>query len=421
MKQIVTIHLMLLFCLTSYAGSKASDGADGNLPVARQARIKEVVSPNEIDLYAVGIAGGSKSRRLENAKQDAYKSAVYYLLYSGSDPILSTEMERLKFQPNEQGFFERENIAKYVVYESPDLIQRLEIDQRKRLKIEKVIRINIKRLKDDLIAVGVLEPTSYIVEELGYPSIMVLPDGDLGSSAVDSTDSDSQMKHGASVIESFLTARHFDVTVPEQSIKIASDIYESNDDQQHTEALSYGSDVYIVFSQTIDQRPLAGRIVSKASVAVRAYETSTARLLGTETGYSKERPDPETVVIEEAVKDAIDKVLSRIESYWKEDRKRGIQYKLMITIGGQFSNAQQLRFTNTIAEFLDGSCNHIKENAISDKVLDFIVWAKPEQYENSRKLSNALIVWMKDSFPAGELVSVQINHKLIHLELKNGG
>ncbi len=417
--KLTTIAILLILSVEAFAGSKAADDNEGNLPVARQARIKEVVSPKEVDLYAVGIGEGRRKHRQRKAIEDAYKSAVYYLLYNGSEPILSSELELLRFQVNEQQFFNSGNIAKFIVYESPDFVQRVEIDSKKRLKIEKVIRVDVGRLKSELISLGVIEPMILVASDIGYPNIMVLPDVPSGTSPVEAVAGDNRLQICASVIESYLTSRKFDAVMAQQVEMLSNEIVGELDDDKFNMSLAFGSDIYITFSLDVKQRTLADRTVSKASVAVRAFETSTARLLGAETGYSKERPDPEAVVIEEAVKDAIDKVLSRIEKYWKDDRSRGIQYKLVITVKGYFDSATQFKLNNAISGLLKNMCKQTKENVLTSEKIDLLVWANPDEYETSLQLSNGFRVGLLNEFPEGELVSVNINRKLIHFELKN--
>lgn len=415
MKQIILVFL-LFFSVEAFAGSKAPYDKEGNLPVARQARIKEVISPKEVDLYAVGIGSGKKKYRQRAAIEDAYKSAVYYLLYNGSDPIISAELDLLRFKQEEQQFFDKKNIAKFIVYESPEFVQRIEIDGKKRLKVEKIIRVDVGRLKSELISLGVIVPMLSTASDIGYPNIMVLPDVPKGQSPVSALAGDNRLQLCASVIESYLTSRSYDAVVAQQIERLSGEVIGDN---VSGIALALGSDVYITFSLDVSQRQLSGKTMSKASVAVRAFETSTARLLGSETGYSKDRPDAESAVIEEAVKDAIDKVLSRIEKYWKDDRSRGVQYKLIISIKGNFDSATQFRMNSAISGLLKDMCKQTKENLLTTEKMDFLVWAKPEEYGSSLRMANALRVGMANDFPEGELVAVNINRKLIYFELRN--
>jgi hypothetical protein len=56
------------------------------------------------------------------------------------------------------------------------------------------------------------------------------------------------------------------------------------EDEAYGLALTIGSDVYITYTINISENYVAGQHLNKAIVGVRAFETTTARLLGTETG-----------------------------------------------------------------------------------------------------------------------------------------
>ncbi len=418
---------LLFALLIAFSSAPPPDQAEGNLPVSREARIKETVSANEVSVYAIGIAGGAKKYRETTAIMDARKAAVYYLLYSGSDPILRKDSDRLKFKPMEQGFFESQNIAKYIAFESPDFTQRVAIDQKTRLKVEKLFTVNVGRLKDDLTTLNVLEATRAIASDIGWPNVMVIPEVAAGQDPLVILSSDPAAAQAAAVIEGYLTARSYDAAVPQQSALLGgmsgqmSALSGIADDPQYKLALGLGSDVYITYKVDVAHRSVGGTNVGKASATVRAFETSTARLLGTETGYSQERPDLDAPLIEEAIKDAIDKVLTRIDSYWKDDRLRGLQYRVIVKVTGEFDRDQTNRFTGIIGDFLSGNCATSKENVLSAKTLDFLVWAKPVQFDRSRKLADALTVQLNGTFKGGELSPVTVNRKLILLELKKVG
>lgn len=415
---------LILAMLIALSSAPPPDKADGNLPVSREARLKESVSANEVDIYAVGIAGGPKKYRQTAAVIDAKKSAVYHVLFSGSDPILGSETEKMKFKQFEQGFFEFENIQKFISYENPEFIDRTAIDKKTRLRVEKVIRVNVGRLKEDLSLLGVIETTRSIVDDIGYPNIMVIPDAPTGVNPLSMLANDAAVAQASASIESYLTSRRYDAVVPQQNANLNDMVNQMAGlegiapDPQYQLALSLGSDVYITFKIDVTTRQMGGSTVSKATAAVRAFETATARLLGTETGYSQERPEPPGVVVEEAVKDAIDKVLSRIDGYWKDDRSRGLQYRLVVKVNGEYDQSSRSRFTSLIADYLDNNCAQTKENVIAASTLDFLVWAKRDQFDKSRKLAEGLTSSFNASFTNGQLHPITVNRKLIVLELK---
>jgi len=415
---------LILALIIAFSSAPPPDQTDGNLPVSRNARLKESVSANEVDVYAVGIAGGPNKYRQTAAIVDAKKSAVYFVLFDGSDPILRSESEKLRFKQFEQNFFEFENIKKFISYENPEFIERVAIDKKTRLRIEKIVRVNVGRLKEDLSMLGVIETTQSIVNDIGRPNIMVLPEAPTGGNPLAMLANDPAVAQAAASIESYLTSRRYDAVVPQQNAVIGdmatqmAKLEGIAEDPQYKLALTLGSDVYISFKIDVTNRMVGGTNVGKATALVRAFETSTARLLGTETGYSQERPEPQGVLVEEAVKDAIDKVLSRIDGYWKDDRARGLQYRLVVKVSGNYDQEARNSFTNLIADYLDNNCTQTKENVLTASTLDFLVWVKPEQFDKSRKLADALANSFNGSFKVGQLHQVAINRKLILMELK---
>lgn len=399
--------------------------AQGNLPISREASFVESYSPTEWNVRAAGIGEGKKKQQEEKALEDARKSAVYFCLYMGTDPILSTPEEKARFAPMEQEFFDIQNITKYIAWESEEFTQRVRSRDEKQLKIEKVVRVNVGLLKEDLIGRGVLVATADLTAAIGMPQIMVIPEVPKGQNPLEAMQSRSDLKQAARSIESYLTARRYEVIVPEQqdflnnygqTMKLVEG---SSEDLSYKIALAIGSDVYITFSVSIDRNMRGSSEVKKASVSVRAFETTTARLLGTETGYSYERPSPDEVIVEEAIHDAIDKVLSRINAYWKEDLQRGIQYKIIFSITGSFDDEQVEDIQFAIADVIDRFATRSKENVVTGQTMDYLVWVKPAQFDQARDVYRAIRDDFASEYPGAKVKSQQMNRKLLLLEVTN--
>lgn len=230
------------------------------------------------------------------------------------------------------------------------------------------------------------------------------------------------MKHAGNVIESYLTARQYDVVVPEQQLDLADlakaqqSLKDVQEDYSYQLALSIGSDVYITYEVNIQEDKLNTR---KAVVSVRAYETTTARLLGTETGYSPSAQSAPMVLIENAINDAIDKVLSRIMDYWKDDLTRGIQYKLIINISTEFDEDQAEEISFVFMDLLEELTRKgkYKENIVTSQTLDYLLWCDPAEYDRSTKLYRRIKQKFEDDFDEGELKRVNINRKMVLLEI----
>jgi hypothetical protein len=119
---------------------------------------------------------------------------------------------------------------------------------------------------------------------------------------------------------------------------------------------------------------------------VRAYETTTGRLLGTETGYSQARQGESLLSIEEAMNGAIDAVLSRIDTYWREDLKNGVQYKLVISINPSFSEDDVLDIQDLFMDTAKKVSKRSKENIATKQTMDYLIWCDPAKYDSSRRL-----------------------------------
>ncbi|MCL4509755.1 MAG: DUF6175 family protein [Bacteroidetes bacterium] len=389
----------------------------GNLPVSRQATFIETYSPTEIALKATGIGPN-----VDAAEQDAKKAAVYFVLYDMTDPVLQTQREKSSFEEIQQTFFDSKNIEQYITFFGNEVIAR--VKTKDGVKVDKLVRINKEKLTQDLASQGIIASRERLSASIGNPFIMVLPEAPKGTSPIDLLQKDPNVKKGAEVIESFLTARKYDVQVPEQMQNISelssaqAGLKGVEDDIAYQLALSIGADVYITYNVQVEQ----GTYGKKGVVGCRAYETTTARLLGTETGYSPERPNvSDAAVIEEAMNDAVDKVLSRISAYWKDDIARGQQYKLIFKITGKFEDPYVI--SDAVDEVLKGLTNQRKQIAVTEKTVDYIVWQK--NVENTsrffRELSKAFDS-NKDLKDAGaKLKRINLNRKLMLMSIENSG
>ncbi len=414
---------LLLFAFT--AVSYAAKTEQSNLPKSREASFVESYSPTEWMVKAAGIGSGKKKYREQRAIEDARKCAVYFCLYLGTDPILGTLDEKNRFADIEEDFFRLDNINKYISWESEEFTKRVKISGGKELKIEKVFRVNVGLLKQDLVNRGIITAMPDLAAEVGLPQIMVLPEVPKGENPLEALEKRADLKHAARAIESYLTAKRYEVIVPEQqdflnnygeTMKLVEG---AGEDLSYKIALSVGSDVYITYSLSIERRYVGSTEQKKASVSVRAYETTTARLLGTETGYSYERPSPDEVVIEEAIHDAVDKVLSRINAYWKEDLTRGVQYKIIFNITGSFDDDQIEEIQFAVSDIIDAFASRSKENVVTDQTMDYLIWVKPREFKKARDIYRAVKEDFADEINYAKIKRLQMNRKLLLLEITN--
>jgi hypothetical protein len=351
---------------------------------------------------------------------DARRAAVYVILLGGPDSLLQTPEEKNKFKLLQERFFEATRICDFISWEAREIKERTRFPDG-RIKIRKHFKVNKKLVDEWLIENKIKEKWEDFIE---IPiMMMVIPEVEMGEDPVQAMNSNPNLRHAAGVIKSYLTAQQYDVQVPEQ-LEVIQQISDAQvaltgmeEDYSYQLALAIGSDVYITYKININTRTVGDTTVRKAITVVKSFETTTARLLGEETGYSEERPSVDAVVIEEAIHGAIDKVLSRINAYWKQDLKRGVQYKLIFRIEGDFDEDEREDIAFAISDLLKEFCNISKEIIATDTTLDYLVWANTDKYSQSRDLYKDLRQSFPQKFRGGKIGSININRKLLLLKI----
>ena len=394
-------------------------------PISKQAKLIEMSSSNEALMEATGIYKSDdeddvQEYGLDGAIEDAKKAAVYFLLFQGTDPLLTNAEEKLKFEKQISSFFDDEIIGKYISFEESMVLKKVKISGGKGLKVTKRFKVQKGILRDDLIESNIIEGSESLAEKIGRPVIMVIPATSKDQNPVTLLNDNPKIKHAASVIESFLTSRLYDVTVPQQQDKLESLnstqmlVAGLEKDIAYELALSIGSDVYITFSGTIEE---AGYGTQKYALVVRAYETTTAKLLGTETGYSHGRKGELMISIEEATNGAIENVLSRINAYWKKDSKKGIQYKLLVNIADDFDRDELEEIQFAFMDVVEKISISSKNNVATNKTLDYILWCDASNFNNVLKLFKTLKEAYNSTGAPGKLNKENSNRKMVLLNI----
>lgn len=404
LKPIVIMSMVLLL-----TGTLFGRGDESNKPLSQQATFVETYSPSEVTIQATGLGSGDKEAII-----DLRKCAINFVLALGTDPVLNTPAAKASFDGIAEEFFNQLNVNKYVSWEADKVASSVKTklpNGKNGMKITKAVRVNKKLLVDDLVAKGIITSLEDLAAASGMPTIMVIPEVAKGTTPIQVFDSNPYAKHAAASIESYLTARKYDVLVPRaadqlnEMTKLQGEVKGTEEDPAYDIALALGADVYIVFSGIVYS-------ANKVTLQLRAYETTTARLLGTETGYSGSRPGPAEPLIEEAINSAIDKVLQRISNYWQDDAKKGIQYKLIFkSLSGTINES----VTDKISDLMDGAFALSKENVVTEKTLDYNVWAKKADFNKSSKIYR----YFRDNLSTISKASqININRKLIIVGLE---
>ena len=403
------------------------------VPVSKEATIINFVSPAEVYMEAAGIYKSSEKRKrkrrkdvkrngVQRAIQDAKKSAVYYLIFNGTDPLVSRADEIKRFNKISAEFFTVENIDNMVVYTKPQPKNVSSLDNGEGVKVFIELKANYDYIRKYLEENLVIYSKQELSEELGYPQIMVIPAKSAEQTPLDILKTNKQAQHAAGVIESFLTSKQYEVVVPTQ-IENINQLAESiqtikkiSNDPVYNLALQVGSDIYLDYS--IGQSKSAYD-TDQISITIRAYETTTGRLLATETGYSEPRVGEEFVSIEEAIVGAIVNIAQRINKYWEEDLYKGVQYKIITTISAKDISEDKLEEVHDdFFEVLEDVSQYLKENAVTEKTIDVSIWCNNDDIQSSRQLFRELKNEFRDKQNVLRVKVVNRNRKLLILDIK---
>lgn len=400
-------------------------------PVSKQATLVETVSSMEILIEATGIYNSpeknAKKRQADverngvsRAVEDAKRTAVYFVLIGGTDPILRSQADKDKFTAHENFFYDMANVNRYITYEDTKFIQRVTLDGGSGVRVVKRFKLNKEILQRDLESKNVVAGRTELADAMGRPQLMVIPDAPKGKSPIDLLRNDPIAKHAATVVESHLTAKQYEVLVPQQmeQLNTLNDaqlmLGDRQEDIAYKLAISIGSDVYITYSGAYE----AGSYNTKRfGMTVRAFETTTGRLLGAETGYSQGRQGESLISIEEAMNGAIDAVLSRIDAYWREDLRRGVQYKLLISIDANYSEDEAYEIQDVFMDAIKSITKSSRENIATKQTIDYIIWVDPARYNSSRALFRDLKKAFDSSAYGAKLRTININRKMILLKV----
>lgn len=403
-----------VFTLLALAGAlHARRPAKVARPTGNEASFAESFSPVEVTIKATGLGDEP-----ELAEADIPRVALQFVLFKWSDKLITTDDENRRAQSVLDEIYA--NPKRFVTWTADRVTstRRLPDD---RYEVTRMIRINKGELTEFLVKKGVLESRQELAQNAGNPVILVIPDAPKGKSALDVFDSNPLAQQCAGAIESYLTQRQYEVVSPRgqeqigQQIQMIGSIQSPDDDQTYQIALATGADVYVVFAGDV-AATAGGR---KASLVVKAYETSTARLLGTETGYSQTRSNAtDGVLVEEATNDAIDKVLQRVNNYWKSDAERGVQYKVVVRFNGNFGGDRKQDLSDALAELLEQEYPDHKVNIATDKTEDYLVWAPRNRVAGTSAVSRTFR--KKLELPGVKVREVLRNRKMLILELVEG-
>lgn len=250
------------------------------------------------------------------------------------------------------------------------------------------------------------------------PTIMVMPSAsEKGSSALAVVSKNPLSKAMMESINSYLTQKHYEVKSLEgqaqldEVIKMQNDIANTEDDLSYLASLALGADIYIKYS--------GSATTDHVTVEVNAYETSTGRLLGSQTAEVKNNGHTSETNLRANVQSAARKAMPNLEqkilSYWKSDLQKGLQYKVVMNLKGEYTDSQIEDLHDIVVKNLKSSFSSVTVNVLTDKTIDVVVYALPDQFADSQEVYSHIRQQLK---PAAETKKINLTKKLILMDLR---
>ena len=356
MRKFLVLTLVLALCLAGC--SNKCDFKKQQTPALYEATFVESSGTGEMMIKATGI-GCSVEEALEEAK----KTAVWFVLEGGDKPILKTQAEKTRAYGLEMQMYA--NPVKYIRWISDIKSKKKEGGK---TKVTYLFKIDVAMIQQELAAAEIITSTEDLGESMGLPTVSVFADkgGDFAKTAV-------------SALQEYFQDNSFEVykaaqgdTVNKIVAKMAA-LEGAETDPMHDMALSLGTDVYAKVNYSGSG--------SKASVAVEVFETASGKMLGTTTGFSAERRVSDAnALVQEAVNDAGAKVVSQIRKEWMEMVKKGKPFKVAVLSNSSDGAAVD----EAVYGALKGlSSRPIKRQAGGKSTFTYIVYVKdmPNAYE----------------------------------------
>lgn len=419
MKKFFVLFAVLVLSIYSCGGTSDPKPVDRktNLPISNEATFVESYSSSEVSIAATGYGVN-----METATIDLKKAAVLFVATGGTDPIVKAPQEKANFNMISEEMFQMSVINTFITNESkPKQTIGVTKDGVQMKKVTKYVRVDKRKVKEYLVQKQVVISKDELTEAVGTPFIMVIPEAQKGVEPLDLLANNLLAKAGAAAIESYLTAREYDVVVPEatnvlnQITELSSELAGIEEDQIAKVNRVIGSDIYITYLAVINS---GANGTKKASVTVKAYETTTGRLLGTETGYSPSiKMSSDQALIENAIGDAVNNVLARVQTYWKKDLKKGLQYKITFRIDG-FKGADAERITDVIADVVESEFVSSKELLLTNNTVEYVVWASKDDYSTGNNIYRMLRKTVAQKGKDCSVSRIAVNKKFVLVKVE---
>ena len=243
------------------------------------------------------------------------------------------------------------------------------------IKVELITKVFKKQLKADLVDLGIIASADEIADSIGNPTMMVVP------FAASKGNKFRGMIEG--LLNSYLTKAQYEVLSSsgqkdlDKMITAFAEAAEAEEDEAAAIARAVGADIFIKFEGK-KMLPEGGGQEVAYGVRIEAYETTTAKMLGSEQKTSPTRvtwrAGEEMRALEEALRDAMAQVMPQITAYWKKDAPKGNRYFVV------FKDAPR-RTDMKMSKVLKKACTKVKLQTSTASTVTFRVQCKADNLE----------------------------------------
>ena len=247
------------------------------------------------------------------------------------------------------------------------------------------------------------QPTVLVAPAMGKgetPNIEVIRKNPLAKTAME-------------VINAYLTSRDYSVIGLESQaqldevVQLQSDIAGNDEDLAYVAGLSVGADINITFAGSIQLEDLV--------IDLNATEASTANLIASESVRFQNNGESQRAWVQRAVQEAIVKLENKVRDRLAKDLEKGIQYKVVAHLTGEFTDEQAENISNMVSTQIRKRFNKMQVISMSRNTFDLLVYADPDAYDDAQMVYDVFVEGLNG---LAKVRKQNITKKLIILEIQ---
>lgn len=386
---LVCIAPMLAMCRPAYNG-----------PISRICRYEGAERGESVLLQCQGI-GSNHS----DAVIDAKKAASWYV----ASRVLKSAQDRERFGSVEKSFYSRYN--SFLNDVRPD--KEIRLDDTGRAVVRVRLQVNRNEVMKFLKDFGVVANTTPDAK-VGKPSIGVVIRWKV------KTKDPAWNELARNSAAEFLTERGYNAVDTSTGVRkmnaLERRVVKSQNlpmDEEYRASLMMGADIMIEVTVWNQSKGTT----TKGAAAVKAYETTTKRLIGSSSAFGEEYPldnQREFQTMKQAIQSAVERVLDQVNGYWQRDAVTGNRYYLIIA--GNLNTSPDLADTISVnLKKINGVAEFNRVTATSSRVI-VQFQSKMDNVEMSLALKRTLrstqgVAFLKVPISTRKFFLITVNHK----------